>query len=201
VWAFAFTHLFAAAWCFGVGAATNHFYDAMIAVLIAIAFCVPELERYAATSRHPQALFAVLLLVPFFLTSVMTVPQRLYGDSAAHAEMAQKEAEFAFVAKAVGGYPGPALCETLLICYTAGKPEEYDAYGADMAFRTGHLAQSEQVALITGHHFKVIQLEGPSAQPLQPAPRIRFSGPVMRALFASYQLVTRTDQYAVFVPR
>jgi len=93
------------------------------------------------------------------------------------------------------------MCETLLICQQAGKKEEYDPYTADMAFRAGRLPQSEIVSLFSSRHFRVLQIEWPRNEPMQPSPRIRFTGPVMRAIFANYQLAGRTEKYAWFTLR
>jgi hypothetical protein len=109
--------------------------------------------------------------------------------------------EMSSLSENVSLHQGPAICETLLICYAAGKPEEYDPYTADMAFRTGHIRQEELIALIASRHFKVIQLEWSYPEPIQPAPRVRFTGPVMRTMLDTYQVAARTDKYVVFTPR
>ena len=201
VWSFAIAHVVAAAYCGGAGASVNHFYEGMIATSVIVGLGVPELQRVSAGWRFPRAMFAVLLVVPFFLTSMLAVPPRIYSDLKRYRAMPKWEAEFAFVRDNVSLHQGPAICETLLICYAAGKPEEYDPYTADMAFRTGHIRQEELIELIASRHFKVIQLEWSYPEPIQPAPRVRFTGPVMRTMLDTYQLAARTDKYAVFTPR
>ena len=78
--------------------------------------------------------------------------------------------------------------------------EEYDVFAVDEALRTGKLPMAEILQLLETRHFRVIQIEFPASQPMQPTARIRFPGPFMRLLFAKYKLVFRTKWYAVFTP-
>ena len=165
------------------------------------ALAIPAAERIVLGSRFPRVFFGVLLTLPFFLTSLLVLPRRIPSDLSRYAkEIPESEAEFAYVSKFIKEQPGPAMCETLLLCYAAGKPEEYDSFAVDEALRTGTLPMGEIVELLESRHFRVIQLEFPAAQPMQPTPRIRFPGPFMRMLFAKYKLAFRTKWYAVFTP-
>ena len=71
----------------------------------------------------------------------------------------------------------------------------------DMLVRTGRLSQEQEAQLIAGRQYAVIQMDWTANEPMQPSPRMRFPGPVMRALFSSYQLALRSGKYAVFTPR
>ena len=92
------------------------------------------------------------------------------------------------------------MCETLLLCYAAGKPGEYDTFAVDESIRTGKIPMSEILQLLESRHFRSIQIEIAANQPMQPTARIRFPGPFMRLLFAKYKVAFRTKWYAVFVP-
>ena len=63
------------------------------------------------------------------------------------------------------------------------------------------IPQEQVVELIARREYAVIQIDWNGNEPMQPAPRIRFPGPVMRALFSGYQLSLRSGKYAVFTPR
>lgn len=183
------------------GAGPNHLTEAMVATAMTAALAMQGAERLVGGLRFPRAAFAVVLTLPFFLTSIVLLPTRVPSDLARYAkEVPESEAEFAYVSKFVSAQPGPALCETLLLCYAAGKPEEYDSFAVDEALRTGTLPLSEVLQLLETRHFRVIQIEYPASQPMQPTARVRFPGPFMRLLFAKYKLAFRTKWYAVFVP-
>ena len=201
VLAFVVAHALATFLLGWAGASLNHLTEAMVATAMMAALAIPAAERIVRGSPFPRAGFTLLLTLPFFLTSILVLPQRIPSDLSRYArEIPESEAEFAYVSKFVSAQPGPALCETLLLCYAAGKPEEYDSFAVDEGLRTGKLPMAEILQLLETRHFRVIQMEFPAAQPMQPTPRIRFPGPFMRLLFAKYKLAFRTKWYAVFIP-
>jgi hypothetical protein len=183
------------------GASLNHLTEAMVATAMMGALAIQAADPIVRGSRFPRAALTLLLILPFFLTSIVVLPQRIPSDLSRYAkEVPESEAEFAYVSKFINAQPGPAMCETLLVCYAAGKPEEYDSFAVDMALRTGTLPMAEIVQLVESRHFRVIQMEFSAREPMQPTARVRFPGPFMRTLFAKYKLAFRTKWYAVFVP-
>jgi hypothetical protein len=201
IWAFAFTLPVAMVYCGGAGSNINHFYDPMIATALLSALALPELARLAERAPFPRAALGVLLVVPFFLTTIAVLPLRMYADIERYQRRERAEAEFNLVTDIVRQQPGPAICENTPICSAAGKPREYDPFHAEQLIRI-HQASAEQIAeLIQSRHFGAIELEWHTGEPMDARPRIHFPGPVMRAIFATYQLKVRTDQYAVFILR
>jgi hypothetical protein len=201
VTAFITAHAVATVILGGAGASVNHLYEAMVATAMIAGLAVPGAERMVRGSRFPRAGFGLLLTVPFFLTSLLVLPQRIPSDLTRYAkDIPEAEREFAYVSKFIRAQPGPALCETLLLCYAAGKPEEFDTFAVDESFRTGKLPMAEILQFLETRHFRVIQMEFAASQPMVPTPRIRFPGPFMRLLFAKYKLAFRTRGYALFVP-
>jgi hypothetical protein len=87
------------------------------------------------------------------------------------------------------------------LCYAAGKPLAYDPFAADQLIRTGRIPQEQLAELIARRQFTTIEIDWNANEPMQPSPRLRFPGPVMRALFTGYQLALRSGKYAVFTPR
>jgi hypothetical protein len=202
VWGFVIAHLIGAFYCGGAGAGVNHLFDALVFTAILAALAIPGMQRMVRDTAHPTAWFAVLLVVPFFLSSFVVLTHRIPADLAHPAnEIAQAEAEFSSLAAFVKAQPGPALCENLLLCYAAGKPEVYDPFAVDMMMRTGKMSPDQVAQLVESRQFGVIQIDWTAAEPLQAAPRMRFPGPFMRALLTRYQVAQRTARYAVFVPR
>ena len=141
-------------------------------------------------------------MVPFFLTTILILPKRIPADLGHNpSETAEAEGEFTGVSDFLRAQPGPALCEPQILCYAAGKPGTYDPFAVDMLIRTGKISQEQVAQLIAGRQYAVIQMDWTASEPMQPSPRIRFPGPVMRALFSRYQLALRTRKFAVFTPR
>jgi hypothetical protein len=202
IWGFLVAHALGAFYCGGAGVGVNHMFDALILTAIIAGLSLPSLTKLAEDTPHPQLALTFLLVVPFFLTSLVVLTRRLPADLG-HApnEIAQNEAEFAGVANFLRARPGPALCETLMLCNAAGKPLTYDPFVVDQLIRTGTITQDKLVQLITSRQYPVIEIDWTANEPMTPAPRLRFPGPAMRALYATYQLSLRTQKYAVFTPR
>jgi hypothetical protein len=202
LWGFPIAHVVGAFYCGGAGAGVNHLFDAMIFTAIMVGLALPGLPPVVQGSRFPRAALAFLLIVPFFLTSLVVLARRLPADFGHKPdETANTEAEFAGVSDFLRAQPGPALCETLLLCYAAGKPEAYDPFVVDQLIRTGKIPQEQVAQLIASRQFAAIQIDWNANEPMKPSPRLRFPGPVMRALFSTYQLALRSGKYAVFTPR
>lgn len=202
LWGLPIALVVGAFYCGGAGAGVNHLFDAMILTAIIVGLALPGVGHSIEGSRFPRAALTFVLIVPCFLTSLVVLARRLPADFGHKPdELAQAEREFTGVSDFLRSRPGPALCESLLLCYAAGKPGTYDPFAADQLMRTGKIPQEQIVQLIAGRHFAAIQIDWNANEPMQPAPRTRFPGPVMRALFGSYQLALRSGKYAVFTPR
>jgi len=202
LWGLPIALVVGAFYCGGDGADVNHLFDAMILTAIIVGLAIPGVGRTIEGSRFPRAALTFVLIVPCFLTSLVVLVRRLPSDLG-HSpdETAQAEAEFAGVSNFIRSQPGPALCESLLLCYAAGKPATYDPFAVDQLIRTGRISQDRVAQLIASRQFATIQINWNANEAMQPTPRGRFPGPVMRALFASYQLALRSGKYAVFTPR
>jgi hypothetical protein len=73
----------------------------------------------------------------------------------------QSEDEFRSSVQLVKSRPGPALCETLLLCYEAVKPFEYDAFFVRDQIQIGRLQEGKVAQLLRTHYFQTIQVNVP----------------------------------------
>ena len=100
-------------------------FDAMILTAIIAGLALPGFPLAIEGTRFPRAALASLLIVPLFLTTIVCCQHafpRTWAIGQTRRPMA--EAEFAGVSDFIKAHPGPALCETLLLCYAAGKPQD-----------------------------------------------------------------------------
>ena len=67
-------------YCGGAGAGVNHFFDAMILTAMIAGLALPGLQQAAEGSRFPRAALTFVLIVPFFLTSMVVLTRRLSAD-------------------------------------------------------------------------------------------------------------------------
>src|SRR5207248_6076004 len=112
----------------GAGADLNHLFDPALAIAMIGGAALPYAIAAAERVRYGNALLAVLLTLPFFLGTLTMLAPHMQEDAATSRSIPQLEQEFASAVEFVRSHPGPALCESLLMCQEAGKPEEFDPY-------------------------------------------------------------------------
>jgi hypothetical protein len=201
VWGFGLSHLMGAAYSGGEGAGTNHYFDAMIATAMIVGLALPGIERLTEGARFQRTLFAILLTVPFFVSSLAFLPTRIASDLAESASQAQLASEFSSAASFMRSRPGAAFCEDMMICYDAGKPFVYDPFAADQLVKTGRLREDDVLRLLDARQFGVIELGSVTVETTQPTDRDRFPLPFRQKLQANYRLAYRTSKFVFFTPK
>jgi hypothetical protein len=197
VWAFALGHVLGLIAVGGNGAGVNHFFDGMIATAMICGLLLADLAQ--VTLSRPVAI--VLVLVPAFLTSLLALPQHVFSDFArAENSIPAMVAEFERAVSFVRRQPGPALCENLLVCFEAGKPETVDALALDQSIKTGHLDEKRIVDLVAARQFGSIELEIAGTENIRPVARHRFTAGFMQQLLSQYRLGFRDSRHAIFIP-
>jgi len=113
-------------------------------------------------------------------------------------------------AKYVADRLGPAICESLLLCYVAGQPFILDPFNSRQYMLSGRLDQSELIRRIAAHEFAVIQLradicDDPTAQSchiLHYRQKIdRFTDEVLYAIDQYYEISRRSTFGSFYVPK
>jgi Dolichyl-phosphate-mannose-protein mannosyltransferase len=187
--------------CCSGGSDWNHLFDAIMGLALVAGLLLPGAEKAVQTLPWRHAVFAALLAVPFFYTSWILLPQRVSDDLAALRAIPQLEREFTAGADFLRSQQGPALCENLLLCYTAGKPMTYDNFAVEQLVKTATVPERRLLQMIDRHEYPTIQLDIAGYEPLQAAARQGFSAAFMGELLAQYRPVMRTSSFTVFVPK
>jgi hypothetical protein len=126
-----------------------------------------------------------------------------------------KARESAFLADAafLAEQPGPAICETILLCYYAGKPFLYDPYNAGEMQVKGIRPEGDLLRQLEAQEYAVVQLNRPlpdryrETTTYTPAPQRgssigdRFTENTKRALGTHYRLARQTGQRSFYLPR
>ncbi len=187
----------------GNGVSVNALFSATLAVAILLGLFFAE--EMTATRRkwfvpRPAVEAAVFLwlLIPLVISGNWNVIRVMQETSAA-------QARFDAEVKAMAGQPGPALCESLLRCYAAGKPYLYDPFNATRLVELGKLDQGEMLRSIQERKFGVIQLGVPLGDEaridqVDPALRERFTSEMLRAIQQNYVLGMEDDDVALYLP-
>lgn len=204
------THLVGLIFIGGDGVYLNVFFSAWLAICIACGMALADMDSafpgLAAALRKPGVSGAVMLTL--FASLLVNVPRSTFYEFKRAGAIRADENDFRLAVQFVKARPGPALCETLLLCYEAGKPYEFDPYYVRDQLRIGRLHDSDLMEPLRTHYFQTVQLV------LNPDDQARIAGeslafrnggyftpPVMKELLEDYQLAMRTSKMLIFVPK
>ncbi|MGI4799745.1 MAG: hypothetical protein ACRYG8_38030 [Janthinobacterium lividum] len=139
--------------------------------------------------------WVLLMVVPLFLMERVPATWRAW-----HA-MSQQQAGFRQGVTLLRDRSGPVMCETLLLCFRAGKPSAFDAYYVQDEIRLGRLSAATINQLLERHMLAAIAIgssEDPEAADPVHVPW-RFSRSFIRALWTYYRPVLTTANFTIFL--
>jgi hypothetical protein len=192
-----FTGMFFSA---GTGIAINVYFSNFFAISIVMgmllyaAWSVPSpFAKYKFLGRREVPLIlSAFLLLAFILSGYSNVWRSI---AALPEEQRRYDAEVSFLR----AQPGPAICESLLRCYDAGKPYVYDPFHFTRLVSLNELDSAELVAEIKTFHYGAIQLHG--TLPSLERPNERFPDAVLDAIDHYYSLSVQHPNCAIYVPK
>jgi hypothetical protein len=147
------------------GTSYNMFQDAAVFLGVAAGIMLYELRLHIAASgdvhgRFTQVVVGVLALLlaqPILARTPDAVVKVFDGRTLLDSN---RRAEEAFLADAryIAERPGPAICESLLLCYMAGKSFVLDPFNSRQYILAGKLDEGELIRRIVAREFGVIQV-------------------------------------------
>jgi hypothetical protein len=143
----------------------NHIYDLIIGLTIATGVVVSRVgERLAAI--WPRSAVESCLGLVLSVFALLALPTKLVEARWAWSNAQIKETAVSKVIRYLSAQEGPVLCETMALCYWAGKANDGDILVLNKQLRTGTMSESAFRHLVDTHHFKVIQLQdkGPTGR-------------------------------------
>jgi hypothetical protein len=185
----------------GGGADLNHLFDSLVAMAMIGGAALPYAVAASRRVRYSGALLAVLLTLPLSLGALTMLAPHIQEDLQNSHSIPQAEQEFAAAVQFLKAHPGPAICEQMVMCFEAGKPEEYDPYEMDQQMRTGKLADADVLQLIGARHFTAIQLLNDANHPVAPVERPGFSQAFMTRLLDNYRPAMQASSFVILVPK
>lgn len=177
----------------GAGTSASLFFDLLIASSLGAGLLLQQAPRVVPVSRPAavRAAVAAAYVVGIGL-SLPGDPLKLLGSGIRAAEAATR-ADVAFLA----GLEGPVMCETLALCYWAGKPLEVDTFNARQGFLAGGHDEQVLLDLLEAGGFAAIQLTG--SDPGRDDERI--SQAFIDRLHERYRLVRTSANGDFYTPR
>jgi hypothetical protein len=189
--------LIGAAFGGGAGVNNNTFFDNCFAMSIIVGACLDSLWKaplpVLGAGRPWRFLVPVLLystVAMMFLMETIKTPDAISGLPQLER---QYQAEVAFLE----ARPGPAICESLLRCYDAGKPYILDPFNSTSLVRSGKLSSAEIVKQIDERKYAAIETRNPVTMPLNGS----FPEDVLDAIARNYVEAVKAPDCHIYVPR
>lgn len=198
------------------GVDLNIFFNPLAATVIVCGLALTDIGvalagwRYSALNANVATMFGL-----FFITIMMFAPGELHRDRKQMLALPLHEKEFQSTVEFLKLRPGPAMCESHLLCYEAGKPFEFEPFSVRDQLTTGRLHEDDVLALLKTQHFQTIEIDIRSdeekldqahllaslgSDQTQPDTERFFTPAFMMELLKDYHLSVRTSQMAVFCP-
>jgi len=141
------------------------------------------------------ALFFLWLLVPMDRNHLLRTDKLLEQSRA-------REQNFATATAFLRHQPSPALCESLLLCYYAGKPYVYDPFNATRSIALGRLDANVIVGRLRKQEYGAVQLDRSTEYDLRKGPaEERFASPILLAIQQYYDAGFVNTGGIVYVPK
>jgi hypothetical protein len=179
---------------------------------VAAGVMMSELRKSEFSGRLAKVLSFTLPFVaaqPILARAPDVAAQVYRGRTVLDADRKRQET-FLADAKYIADRQGPAICESLLLCYEAGRPFILDPFNSRQYILSGRLDQGELIRRITAREFAVIQLhadicDDPTTQSchiLHYRQKIdRFTDEVLYAIDQSYEVARRSTFGSFYVPK
>jgi hypothetical protein len=195
----------------GDGVSANAFLELAV-VMGLIAGLALARWRHPWPQRRGSAVVALLLPLlfasPVLARAGRTLPA-LWHFAASRQALDERQREFLAAAAWLRAQPGAALCESLLLCFAAGKPLVVDPYNARQEILTGRVDETALRRMIVERRFAVIALPGAlRADPRRPdrvaadvLTLLRFTPATLAAIARNYAPAARLKAAVFYTPR
>ena len=181
----------------GSGVNANTFFDNLFAMSIIMGACLDLLWKAPIPSFGKGGRWR--FLVPALLYSSVVFTFVPWGVNVPRllSELPERQRQFDAEVSFLVAQPGPAICESLILCYDAGKPYILDPFNSARLVRLGKLNSSEIVKQIAEKKYGAIQTQLPATQKASD----RFPDEVLDAIDRYYVEALKAPNCFIYVPR
>jgi hypothetical protein len=209
----------------GEGVSVNSYFDNFLAISMIVGILFLSVSQSSGPNLLNVDLrkwgFAGLLLGSLLIAAILSGTAPLWRRIS---ELPREQARFDREVSDIARLPGPAVCESLLRCYAAGKPYVYDPFNCRRFIESGNLNSDVIVSRIAARQYASIQIslgvksyEGlaeqlrlPGFHPVNYATiqlgpygelHERFPEDILKAIDTYYVLATEDPNCDIYVPR
>jgi len=199
------------------GTSYNMFQDAAVFLAIAAGVTLHELRgritvggfAYERVAKVALSLSPLLLVQPILTRSPQAFAQIYHAGSLIDID---RRAEQSFLAEAeyISKKHGPAICESLLLCYRAGQPFTIDPFNSRQFILAGRLDEDKLIQRIVASEFAVVQLRADICDDPEAAvchilhherKFSRFTDDVLYTVDRYYRIAWRSQDGTFYVPK
>lgn len=194
------------------GTSYNMFQDAAVFLGVAAGVTMSELRRSEGRGRLATIIAGALpflIAQPILARAPDTAVQTYHWRDLLDFDR-KRQKVFLTDTKYVADRKGPAICESLLLCYMAGQPFILDPFNSRQYILSGRLDQRELIRRIAAREFAVIQLRADicddpttsSCHILHYRQKVdRFTDEVLYAIDQYYEVARRSTFGSFYVPK
>jgi hypothetical protein len=181
----------------GAGTAFNEYFDNLFAMSIAMSACLDLLWKAPIASLGKGGRWR--FLVPVLLYSCVVFTSYPWGVNVPKMlpHLPERQQVFKKEASFLAEQQGPVICESLLLCYDAGKPHIINPFGVAVAAKLGKGSDNELVKQIAEKKYGAIQTYAPVTQ----RPNASFSEDVLEAIDQYYVEALKGPECRIYLPR
>ncbi len=143
------------AFSIGEGTGENMLFDFLIGLSIGAGMVVARLRTSAVPGIVVFGAALAATCGPLMKAPLMLAT----GYRAATGELAEQQKAFRADVAYLKGLPGPAVCESLMLCLRAGKPMDIDMFNTNQSIKTGRLPADALTSRIASREFAGAQFK------------------------------------------
>ena len=178
----------------GIGVATNSLFDTLLAMVLLVGIFLDEVREAASPLTYLPMAIALWPLLPLFITNETSFPRRDLRHL--HQQQQTYRESLALLRQT----PGPAICESLLLCAEAGKPYLYDPFNATRFIQLGNLDPSPLYSQLANGQIAAIQLDKSIDLTKADTDANRFTPQMLEIIRKHYTPLLQRDGVLILVP-
>lgn len=181
----------------GSGVSQNTYFENLFAMSIIMGACLDLLWKAPIRALGKDGRWR--FLTPVLLYSSVAFTFLTWGASVPKAisELPELQRQYQGEVSFLAAQPGPAICESLILCYDAGKPYVLDPFNSARLVRLGKLNSQDIVKQIAEKKYGAIQTQVPVTQKRTD----RFPDDVFEAIGRYYVQALKGPNCVIYVPR
>ena len=170
----------------GDGVDVNALFDLVIALSMSAALAIDAIGQWISPPNRSVARFSGMLIL--MLPVLQVTPRAASGtweylrDLKSAVQTSREDIQY------LSGFRGSAMCESLALCYWAGKDFEVDIFNTGEKLFAGMMSDGFFIKEIENKRFDVIQLDGENDMPITSA----LPKNVMQSILANYSVDRRS---------